>query len=250
VFGPGGGDRLADLRLIVAQASAFLSLLARGHAGALKVLLAPEYFFSEFAAYGSRVGGATATSLSREDKHAIYKELKRLSAAYPAILLFAGSILYTRSRLRGGTEGLNVCPVLYGGKIVFKHYKRGDDTILNEGMADANYRSKSNGNVFNAAGLSIGLEICLDHGELANDHASNLDLQVLLSAGASIKNSAIVTRTNGVVAHCDLNGNLPTAVRLMKFNGNSATRQPEIASSIVSCTSVGGIKIECYLFAL
>lgn len=196
-----GYDAFGDA---ASRADALFNREANG--GDIRILLAPEYFFSTVGATAK--GSTTIGSMSSGNKMDIYKKLKRTSASYPDMLIVAGSIAYTKG---GGcfsaAKHLSVCPILANGDIKLKYYKQSYDHFQT-GSSDDTWDTKAYGSTFTHGGQKFGIEICLDHGnaKLKDSGAGLVDIQLLVSAGAKPMPSGIAARVGGLVINCDMSG--------------------------------------------
>lgn len=250
-----GGNHTAAFGIVVDQSVSFLNRLVAANAG-LRMVVAPEYFYSSFAPTGS-ASYSTPMAISRSEKHDIYDDLKKISARVQDVVIIAGSIFYTKGLI--SKKGLNVCPVLQFGNFLYKYYKKFDDGNLGRQDDDAIWRDKNTGPVFTASGVLCGLEICGDHGD-ANGNGTgaaernwpggpnNLDLQVLISDGAAPLASAIHTKTGGYIVWTDLQSRTAN-IRSYDTTGVVPT-QTMMASKIEGATQVNGVSIVCYQFTV
>jgi predicted amidohydrolase len=178
------------------------------NASDLRVFMAPEYLFSDISV--TERGATAIGSMSSGDKIDIYKKLKRTSAAYPDMLIVAGSIAYTKGGFGRARKHLSVCPILANGQVLLKYYKRTHDQFQT-GSSATTWDTKSYGSTFSYRGQTFGIEICLDHSPsfktLKTAMGGGLvDIQMLVSAGSAPTRTAIAARTNGLVINCDMAG--------------------------------------------
>ena len=89
-FGGVGKGTFATFTNAVAQANAAINHV-KGIVPATKLLIVPEYYFSDMGGAFTAAGSAP-TPLSRSDKHSIYGKLKTLSGQYADLIIVAGSI--------------------------------------------------------------------------------------------------------------------------------------------------------------
>lgn len=172
-------------------------------AGDIKVFLAPEYYFS---GHGITAGGATTVdSLSRTDKHGIYKKISASSKMYNDILIVPGSIAYSKARGLSSRKYYNVCPIAFNGQIIHKQYKKSNDSFQTGGD---DFKSKNTGSTFNHKNKTFGIDICLDHGKsvLKDSLAgATVDVHILIADGAGPKNNRLGIDINGLVVYCNMN---------------------------------------------
>ena len=148
----------------------------------VRMFVAPEYYFSGHGATDR--GATTIASLTRDDKHGLYKKLKSTSARYPNVLLIPGSIAYSKARGLSKRKYYNVCPIAAGGQIIHKYYKQSNDTFQS---AD-DFKSKDYGATFEYKQLRFGIDICLDHGHKRLKNAlgtATVDVHILVADGAA-----------------------------------------------------------------
>lgn len=201
----------------------------------LRLFLAPEYFFSEscnrhvmnYETRGHVVTGMAKISADVPnmlllpgtvsyfkplvDKSLETSRLKADPTHVSRLVKYAG--YYTVGEEKSTYLAHNTAYAFYGGRQVFKYRKMLD-------CAELNTQDRKAGKVmvfatgqgvgvftFNQAGptLHIGVEICADHddGQLSKGGASNLDLQIVLSASTGLRKNYAVLRDGGCLFHCD-----------------------------------------------
>lgn len=212
------GEALHNVAL---TADTELKLRGRRQAGAFhRLLVVPEYFHN--------AGGAL---LSRSNKHAIYERLIDLSGRLPELILIAGTIAYGKGVISKDTY--NVCPILFGGRIVKKLYKANDDQAY---QINGTFRTKTDHGkgvpIATINGLTIGLDICLDynHDRLAHylqaSGAARPDIHVQISGtNANQPGKAQSVTPNGIYIHCDQGGKGANGARAFRVTGRDALGQ-------------------------
>jgi len=250
--GGGAGNRLQEYSDAVTQSGAMMDRMGAG----LRMVVAPEYFYSDVGQIGRRVLRDGPQALSRDDKHDLYTSLKRVSAAAGGTILVAGSIYYAKG---GSTRSLNVCPVLRNGRIIYKYYKKFDDGILGMGVHGANYEHKNTDPVFRVKGVRFGIEICGDHTDTNNNLASWLgahgnpavDVQIIISYSNAPDNRYMVARAQGYVLHCDLMGYQAAALGVYQSSAAGIFALPGLASSMApAITFTSGPNLDVSIFRL
>lgn len=215
------------------------ALMSRnGNGRELKMFVAPEYYFSGHGI--TQKGSTTISSLSRSDKHGLYRKIAQSSALFPNILIVPGSIAYSKARGLSKRKYYNVCPIAAKGRIIHKYYKQSND----------DFKSKDYGSTFKFGDLRFGIEICLDHGEKKLSQAAGsgtVDVQVLISDGFAPSTLGIVAPAGkGAVVFCDMKGqgNGVLSVFSNKF-GNPNTDKP-VPVGKPSQTLAGGVRVALY----
>ena len=232
-----GGDtsnRLAQFGITVSQAKAMLS---RVHSN-LKVVVAPEYFYSPIEEIGQVHKQDGPVAITRKKKHEIYDDLIKISKQNNGVIIVAGSIYYKKGK-GGKSKGLNVCPVLYNGEIIHKYYKKMDDGALNKDLVDATFSHKDSDPVFRIGGVNFGIEICGDHNQgvnnlkswLAVNNKPPVAIQILISDGNFPQPARMVAKPNGYFVHCDLNGGSGGSLGVYKSDDNGVFKSG-IANSL------------------
>jgi len=212
-------DRFRLLQDVVASAL-FLMPPPPMTAPAIRLFLAPEYLFAK---------SAEKHAASYDAKTQILTSLVSLSAQYPALILFPGTVAYckelvttTKNRLAKYAHAMptnpsmprpvrvahNTAYVFHNGQQVFKYRKATDASELDEEERAGGrmvYVAGTGPSVFNLMGQTIGIEICADHesGCLSRGRASDLDIHVILSASATFKPTFACVREGGIVCHAD-----------------------------------------------
>jgi len=200
--------RMEEFGLTVAQADTLLRAKFGGQPD-VRMLVAPEYFWSGYGAIGRAVPQLGPIAMDRDDKHRIYGGLKKISKKAGSLVLVAGSIFYHKP---GQTNAVayNVCPVLRNGSFLLKQYKEFDDGAAGKNAGRFDYDAKDSIPYFEVGGLGVGLEVCGEHGRLATWNATanrTVDLQILISDGSRFLPANMVVRHGGFAAHTDINGN-------------------------------------------
>jgi hypothetical protein len=83
---------------------------------------------------------------------------------------------------------------------------------ITQQRSEEQYKAYDGSSVFEIDGIRFGLEVCLDHAKKRLKNSKNLptiDIQLVPSCGMTIKEDAIVAKTNGYVFHCDGYANYP-----------------------------------------
>ncbi|MFT8244358.1 hypothetical protein [Roseomonas sp. BN140053] len=215
--GSGAAARAGTLRDIALVADTQLKIAGNTAGGDFsRMLVVPEYLFS--------AGGAL---LSRDNKHAIYRQLENISAAVPQLLIVAGSIAYRKGTFFKDTY--NVCPILLNGQIIRKLYKANDDGVYQN---NGTFRTKTDGGkgvpYATIGGLNIGLDICLDYNQgrlgtyIAQNNLAAPDIHIQISGTNSAASSRSAARTGGVYLHCDLGGKGANGATAWRVTGQAA----------------------------
>jgi predicted amidohydrolase len=243
------GDHLTDFANAVQTAQPLLAN-ASGGTG-LKVFVAPEYYFNEYASLGRTHKSLTPVAHTRKEKHDIYAGLKRISQQAGNTLIIAGTIFYEKGK---GTKrkGLSVCPVLQNGKILHKYYKTDDDGSLAR-QSDGTYDWKPTDPYFNAGGVRFGLEVCMEHSNgvlgawLTAHNNKTVDVQVLISDGNFPTAPMMKAKSGGYFIHCDLAGQAAAAVKIFTTGTDwNIKNRTEVAVSQASPLLADGSKIEVF----
>lgn len=212
---------------------------------AIKMFVAPEYYFSGHNV--SDKGSLTVDSLSRSDKHSLYKKIEQSSKLYPNVLIVPGSIAYSKARGFSKRKYYSVCPIAAGGKIIHKHYKTSNDTFQTE----TDYKTKANGSTFNYKNKRMGIDICLDHGKAVLKDSLNggvVDVHILISDGSAPSSTKIATDTNGLMVFCDMKGkqlgaNGVKKVSLNKYQNFQVDNQDPIAETAQPMAGSGRVAL-------
>lgn len=250
--GGGAQDRLQEFSDAVTQSSAMMDRMGAG----LRMVIAPEYFYSAVGQIGRNVLRPGPQALSRGGKHDLYDDLKRVSAAAGGTILVAGSIYYAKGN---NTRGLNVCPVLRHGRIIYKYYKKFDDGILDMGVHGANYEHKNTDPVFRVKGVRFGIEICGDHTDNNNSLASWMaahnnpvvDVHIMISYSNAPVQQNMRGRAQGYFLHCDLMGYQAAALGVYQSSPAGVFPVPGLATSMApSITFTSGPNLSVSIFRL
>jgi hypothetical protein len=154
------------------------------------VVMAPEWLFVP----------ASGVALSRADKDALVARLAALTAGSDRLLV-PGTIPWADGD--GGYH--NTAMAFSNGQVVHSVDKRGDgDDVGIANGAGLSFVSNPGHSTFRWRGLSVGLEVCRDHGdarlryELLASGKGTVDLQLVVSSGVWLKHAAVAV--GGVVA--------------------------------------------------
>lgn len=234
-LGANAGNRTQEFDTVVSQASAMMDRVNSD----LKMVVAPEYFYSPIGQIGQHVLQDGPLAVSRTEKHDIYDELKKISARNNGVVIVAGSIYYKKGE-GAKAKGLNVCPILYNGKIIHKYYKKFDDGALNKAEANPTYSHKDSDPIFNIGGVDFGIEICGDHNTGNNNLRSWLaangnppvSVQILISDSMAPNPPLMMARANGYFVQCDLSGSLAAALGVYQSD-NAGVFQVGLANSLI-----------------
>jgi predicted amidohydrolase len=196
-------DPIQAFGTVADQANAFVSRYP-----GTRIVIAPEYFLNK------RIAGNANTpqTVSRSGKHSLYGDLKGISRRLGPTILIAGTIFYKKGLFN--KVGLNVCPVLQNGQIIYKYYKAMDDGGLHINDPDATFETKATGPVFTADGIVFGIDVC---GDVSDDAAfrRNWNMQfnsgavqvhIVIADGAGVPLNRIQAGANGAVIYTDLAG--------------------------------------------
>ena len=179
--------------------------LLKSYAG-LHMIIAPEYFMN-----GRLAGNVDAPKvMSRSAKHKTYGNLEGISAKLGATILIAGTIFYKKGMIN--KVGLNVCPVLQGGQIIYKYYKAMDDGGLSRNDAAATFKTKATGPVFTVGGITFGIDVCgdvVDNAAFARNWGSQnnsgaVQVHIIIADGSGVNSSRVQAGVNGAVIYNDL----------------------------------------------
>jgi len=206
-----GADTFDSFTNLIAETDAAIENVKHGTDG-LKVAMAPEYLFSDITP-GAEANKSQESyqPITAKAKAKVYDKLETLSKQYPDLLLIAGSIFYQKGGLRG--KGYNVSPIMYGGKIHYKHNKIADDRHLSKDYsADAvhSYKESHADPFFECKNVRFGIEICADQGRvltLQNQKPRPIDILIFISAGAGMLQGSLPNQVK-FVAHVDLSNDI------------------------------------------
>jgi hypothetical protein len=200
--------RMEQFALTVSQADTLLRAKFAGRPD-VRMLVAPEYFWSGYGVIGRSVPQLGPIAMGRDDKHSVYAGLKKISKRAGSLVLVAGSIFYHKPG-QARAVAYNVCPVLRNGRFLLKQYKEFDDGAAGKNAGRFDYDMKDSDPFFEVDGLGVGLEVCGEHGRLATWNATanrTVELQILVSDGSRFLPNNIVVRPGGYAAQTDINGN-------------------------------------------
>ncbi|HEY1099070.1 MAG TPA: hypothetical protein VGF99_09075, partial [Myxococcota bacterium] len=191
-----------DGRTAVADAFA---LVEKAWAGGADVVLAPEWLFVP----------AHGPSLSAADKDVLLDRLAALTRGSERLLV-PGTIPWHDDDDVVGGGYHNTAFALCDGRVVFAVDKRGDgdDVDIAKGMG-RRHVADGGGSTFEWRGVTVGLEVCRDHGDarlrhelLAAGKRDVVDLQLVVSSGVWLKHAAIgiggmvlVAQGDGIAGH-------------------------------------------------
>ena len=241
-----GGTRihLKSLRESLGLADGLLNQLATT-TGALKIFLAPEYFFSQMVQMPRRTGDGFKTGympVSREQAADVVASLVKLSSQYPDFLIIAGSIHSMQDDGTGKKITYNACPVLAGGSLIHVYQKRFFDNFATDVLTNPGWDTGSDSPLFNYGGLRFAVEICLDHGKRVLDtHLTSTgeappSIQVLVSRGMAIgKVNAL-----DLAIQCDMSEGVSHAGFVKRADGTM------IDSMVSSRPIFDGTYVECF----
>ena len=255
-FGADASNRMAEFGLTVAQADAVLKA-KQGNQGGVRMLVAPEYFWSGYGQIGQRHLQHGPQAMSRDAKHEIYAGLKKVSSKAGSLVLVAGSIFYEKPG-GGRSTTYNVCPVLQNGKFLLKAYKDFDDGASGKNSATFDYDTKASDPYFKTGGVGFGLEVCGDHnnqgglgGKLRQWNATagkTIDIQIVVSDSMQIMAGSVAARAGGFVVQCDIGG---TAMGIAVYPvGGPYDRTTVVAANGVSGAQVNGGTVMYYGMAV
>ncbi|MDB5312679.1 MAG: hypothetical protein JWO38_6881 [Gemmataceae bacterium] len=209
-FGPDASNRLEEFGIAVSQANSLLEMVAE--LGGVRVLVAPEYYFSgRSTGLGKNLDKEGPNPMSRDAKHDLYAGLKKISSMAGSLVIVAGSIFYTKNGFWGKVQGFSVCPVLRNGQFLTKLYKVGDDQNLKYNMREATYTSKDAAPYFTVDGVRFGVDICADHSDgrlkkWAEDQGQTIDVHIVVAEGSAVIRPRVAARPNGYAILCDMSG--------------------------------------------
>ncbi len=249
-FGPDPANRVAEFGMAVQQANAILKSQQRG---GIRVLVAPEYYWSGFGEIGKVIRQQGPLAMDRAGKHDIYKALKKISGQAGSLVLVAGSIFYQKPD-GTRTAAFNVCPVLRNGRFLLKSYKEFDDGASGKNAGTLSYDQKDSDPYFKVDGVGFGLEVCGDHndqggqgGRLKRWNAAagkTIDIHLLVSDSMTVLGGSVAARAGGYLVQCDIGGTtMGIAVYPAGGAYSPATASPAIA---IGGTQVNGASVHCY----
>lgn len=159
------------------------------------VVVAPEWFFVP----------AHGVAMSAADKDALVAQLAKLTVGSDRLLV-PGTLPWADDD--GGYH--NTAFAFSGGEVLHSVDKRGDgdDVDIARG-AGLHHVSDEGGSTFAWRGVTVGLEVCRDHGdarlrwELLGTSRDVVDLQVVVSSGVWLKHAAVGVGGQVVVAQGD-----------------------------------------------
>ncbi|MGQ7932619.1 hypothetical protein [Paraburkholderia sp. D1E] len=242
-FGPDAKDRASEFSLAAQQSDA---LLKKENAD-IRVLIAPEYYWSGYCVIGEKVKQLGPKPLERADKHSIYKKLEKISKEAGSLVIVAGSIFYQKP---GGKKvtAYNVCPVLQNGKFLIKSYKEMDDGSAGKNSPTFIHTSKTSAPYFKVVEVGFGIEVCGDHAEerLINWNATagkTIDIQILISDSMLPLQHSVAARPGGYLVQCDIGGTeMGAAVYPVGPVYNKTTR----VGGTVNLPQVNGATTHCF----
>jgi hypothetical protein len=213
ILGPGASeaDARADMleaRIAVAERNRLRGAVAGRNR--LGVFVGPEWYFKR-----------TPEPYTEEEYERIIARLRKISVAYPRIVIAPGTIVWRRKRGKQ-YQMANTAPVVYGGYVVTVIHKskvNGDldgypDQAKKQQEWDAFQAHSPSISFFTVDGVRFALEICGDQSNARArlEHATldpwgggaRADVALLISHGASspIVNNTMV-RSGGIALHSD-----------------------------------------------
>ncbi len=213
-------NKLATLDAAVDDASQFLAAAAArvGITKPIMVFAAPEYYFLKGTHRGD-TGGAVWEPYDNDEKNEIYTGIKAISSNYKKVLIFPGTVFWRKRRAQPTGrnnariyDGLNMAPVLYGGKVLLDYQKKFDDGAC-ASTTDVIFQAGAGEQTFKFEGLQVGLEVCGDFEDsnLATSAPRPLDLEMYISATnphgfTDLMIGRIPVRDGGYFVHCDATG--------------------------------------------
>lgn len=163
-------NAMANLELPPIEAFAMVASQAKSLFGAerdkqdVQMIVAPEYFLNTrlLEKKGKAIDPKEPPPavMSHSDKKDQYKTLEKVSAALADTILVAGTIFYKKGLFN--RVGLNVCPVLQNGQIIYEYYKAMDDGSLKLNDSGAKFKTKSTSPIFKCSGITFAVEVCDD----------------------------------------------------------------------------------------
>ena len=248
-FGIDATNRATEFSMAVQQANAILKSQQKG--SGIRVLVAPEYYWSGYGQIGKIVKQHGPQPMSRDDKHDIYDALKSASSQAGSLVLVAGSIFYQKPS-GNSTSAYNVCPVLSNGKFLLKSYKQMDDGAARKNPGSLTFDYKTSAPYFKYDGVRFGIEVCGEHYDHAKGSArlkdwvninnKTIDIQILISDSTSINAPSVVA--TGYVVQCDIGG---TAGGIGVYPAGGAYGTATALKPVsVSGTQINGASIYCY----
>jgi len=223
-FNNDSSDRVSKFKSAVLQSASIMKPLKCD----VRMFIAPEYYFSPFDMVGQHQPQIGPKTMSRSQKHSLYKSLKGLSADAGDLILIAGSIFY-----RKGTQnirGLNVCPILRNGVFLRKYYKKFDDGAIAKEFGAASYHHKESDPVFTIKTVTFGVEVCGDHTDqnnnlknwlAANPKTKDIDVQIMISDSNAPTAPNMIARAGGYFIHCDIAGEHEAALGVYRSAGGN-----------------------------
>jgi predicted amidohydrolase len=240
-FGADASNRMAEFGLSVQQANATLKAQMGGAEG-VRILVAPEYYWSGYDQIGHHQKQHGPLAMDRDSKHQIYAGLKAISSQAGSLVLVAGSIFYQKPD-GARTAAFNVCPVLRNGQFVLKAYKEFDDGAAKKNPGRYNYDTKDSDPYFKVEDIRFGLEVCGDHDNGTNGGklktwttatGKSIDVQILVSDSSHVlANSVVATK---YVVQCDIGG---TAAVIAVYPAGG----PYAIANSIAATGIGGTQV-------
>lgn len=244
-------DPIDAFEVVANQANALIRTYPGSH-----MVVAPEYFMnSRLAAYT-----AAPQVMSRRAKHRTYDDLKDISGKLGNTILIAGTIFYKKGLFN--KVGLNVCPVLQNGQIIYKYYKAFDDGGLGRNDPNAAFTTKATGPIFTADGIVFGIDVCGDVVDNAafqrnwnsQGNTGAVQVHIIIADGSGINVSRVQAGVNGLVIYNDLASGTgyvrqsATGAWVPALHGPNAGRAPfaTIAPVTVGVSQATGARISVY----
>lgn len=194
-------DPIDAFEIVANQANS----LARHYPG-VRMVIAPEYFLNTRLTGNANV----PKTMNRSRKHSTYRDLKAISARLGTTVLIAGTIFYKKGLIN--KVGLNVCPVLRNGEIIYKYYKAMDDGGLSRNDPDATFTTKATGPVFTVSGITFGIDVCgdvVDNAAFARnwnsvENSGAVQVHIIIADGSGVNSARVQAGVNGAVIYNDL----------------------------------------------
>jgi hypothetical protein len=193
---------------ITRMADTYLKILEQAGGPGTKMLIVPEYVYT--------LNAQANTLLTRDQKHDVYNRLIDISKRYPELIIIAGTIPYGKGNNAQNQDIYSVCPMLFGGQIRAKLYKRDDDNTF---QINGTFRTKTdhgkNVPLVTINNLTIGVDICMDYNNnrlenyLTANHLQRPDIHVQISGTNGAGPPSAQAEIGGVYVHCNLSR--PTA---------------------------------------
>lgn len=246
-FGPDASNRATEFSMAVQQSDALL----KEQNADIRVLIAPEYYWSGYDEIGKNVKQLGPTPMGRDDKHDIYKELEKISKQAGSLVIVAGSIFYQKPGGKKATA-YNVCPVLQNGKFLVKSYKNMDDGSASKNPGTLIHTSKVSAPYFEVSGVGFGIEVCGDHGDqrLKKWNAAagkTIDIHILISDSMLPLQGSVDARIGGYLVQCDIGG---TEMGAAVYPVGPVYNKTTSVGGTVNSPQVNGATTHCFNLAI